>query len=451
MHAMMQRRPVRLLPALLFVFLLAAVETVRAQDPVDIGVVTGHRRDTFPLYVPEFQVQPGSMQQLPENLFAQVVSNDLQLSGFFRPPDNVQFARETHQGDLQRGEIQFAEWYRIGVLYLVRGEYTIVDGELRVEVRVYDTVAGSYIFGNLYPNNRPEQARALAHQISNDIFKRITGYDGVADTQILYVQQADSLGRTKQIGIMDADGYGMRTLTPGGELTATPAWGARGTEIYYTTYRDFNPDLEGMILRTQQRWWVSRRNGFNLSPAWNEALQLIALTLTKDGNSEIYTIDREGRNPRRLTNNPAIDSSPCWSRDNSQLVFTSDRTGSPQIYKMNADGSGQQRLTYQGRYNDAAVWSPAGPERIAYASRVSDGTFQIFTCNPDGSDVRQLTSGGSNNEDPTWSPNGLLLAFTSDRGGRKQIYIMFAADGSNVHRLTNGSPCHSPAWSPMKH
>ena len=58
----------------------------------------------------------------------------------------------------------------------------------------------------------------------------------------------------------------------------------------------------------------------------------------RDGNSEIYVMNRNGSGVRRLTNNAAIDSTPTWSPTGTQIAFTSDRSGSPQIWVMDTDG-----------------------------------------------------------------------------------------------------------------
>jgi TolB protein len=63
--------------------------------------------------------------------------------------------------------------------------------------------------------------------------------------------------------------------------------------------------------------------------------------------------------------------------------------------------------------------------------------------------VRRLTNHPAYESTPTWSPNGAQLAFTSDRSGKAQIYIMNAADGSNVRRLTvSESYADRATWSP---
>ncbi|HQH12843.1 MAG TPA: translocation protein TolB, partial [Candidatus Sumerlaeota bacterium] len=66
----------------------------------------------------------------------------------------------------------------------------------------------------------------------------------------------------------------------------------------------------------------------------------------------------------------------------------------------------------------------------------------------DGSNWVRLTTGNSNNEDPTWAPDGRHIAFTSDRSGRMQIYVM-NDDGGNIIQLTKEGTNQSPSWSPF--
>ncbi|MCE5228270.1 Tol-Pal system beta propeller repeat protein TolB [bacterium] len=401
---------------------------------------SGAQRQLITIYVKPFMAK--SAQKLSDPVLDRVINKDLLLSGIFQPPANIGFAQENDRADAARGTIQFAEWVRIGVYYLVTAEYTIEGNGIQADVRVYDTASQQYIYGNSYKQYPIDQVRRLGHDIANDIIQRITGSAGVNGTQILFVAQGDSMGRSKQVAIMDADGFNVRTLTAAGELAATPCWGLNGTEIYFTTYRDYNPDLAGMLLRNRYQWRLSGQSGLNISPAWSEAARRIALVMTRDGNSEIYTIDSRGNGRERLTVNRAIDSSPAWSPDGSQIAFTSDRSGSPQIYVMDLRTREERRLTYDGNYNDGAAWSPDG-KYIAFHSR-RDGEFQVCTIRPDGSGMRVLTEG----EDPSWAPNSLLIAFSSKRNGNSQIYSMYG-DGTAIHQLTNiNGGAQSPSWGP---
>jgi TolB protein len=252
----------------------------------------------------------------------------------------------------------------------------------------------------------------------------------------------------KELYVMDADGDNLRQLTRDNSLAATPCWGMNGTEVYYTSYKDTNPDLWGIQIATRKTWVISRFAGLNYTADWSAANKRIALTLGKDGNSEIYTMDRNGNTAtmKRLTRNACIDSSPCWNPAGTQMVFTSDRTGTPQIWAMDADGNNARKLTYGGNYNDAAVWSPKG-DQIAYVGR--DGQFDVHVMNVDGTNDFKLTSNQRNNEDPTYAPDSKHFVFSSNRTGSYEIFIM-DDKGNNVHQLTkmNGN-AQSPSWSPL--
>jgi Tol biopolymer transport system component len=69
--------------------------------------------------------------------------------------------------------------------------------------------------------------------------------------------------------------------------------------------------------------------------------------------------------------------------------------------------------------------------------------------NADGAGVLNLTNNPATDSDPAWSPDGSLIAFTSNRGGTFEIYVM-RSNGANPRRLTRdggGQPCWSPDGS----
>jgi dipeptidyl aminopeptidase/acylaminoacyl peptidase len=63
------------------------------------------------------------------------------------------------------------------------------------------------------------------------------------------------------------------------------------------------------------------------------------------GDEEVYVMDADGTNVRRLTDSPGLDEGPVWSPDGTKIAFSSDRDGQQEIYVMNADGSDPRRLT----------------------------------------------------------------------------------------------------------
>ena len=116
-----------------------------------------------------------------------------------------------------------------------------------------------------------------------------------------------------------------------------------------------------------------------------------------------------------------------------------------QIYLMDADGGNVRRLLYGFGYSDSPDWSPKG-DRIAFVVR-SGGGFDVYVVDVDGLDPRLIVSGGSN-QNPRWSPDGRHLVFSSNRHGSRGLYVT-DADGLRVRRLPAPGPeAKSPAWSP---
>ncbi|MES1207562.1 MAG: translocation protein TolB, partial [Pseudomonadota bacterium] len=217
-----------------------------------------------------------------------------------------------------------------------------------------------------------------------------------------------------------------------------------GAEIAFTSYLRNNPDLWIVSAGGGRARRVSKEPGLNTGAAWSRAGAL-ALTMSYEGNSEIYRIDpTDGRIEARLTNNPAIDSSPCFSPDGSQLAFVSNRQGSPQIFVMSANGGGPKRVTFQGKYNQTPRWSPrADKPQIAFTGRDERGVFDLFLLDVRSGKVDRLTQGHGSNLDPTWSPDGRLLAYVSSRGG------LFVQNPETHHEVQvwKGS-ASSPSWGP---
>ncbi len=84
----------------------------------------------------------------------------------------------------------------------------------------------------------------------------------------------------------------------------------------------------------------------------------IAFTSKRDGNYEIYVMNADGSEQKRLTNNCAADERASWSPDGKKIAFESNRHGNREIYVMNADGSEQKRLTNNSAADLYPSWSP---------------------------------------------------------------------------------------------
>lgn len=283
--------------------------------------------------------------------------------------------------------------------------------------------------------------RPMAHSISNDIYKIVTGKRGIFRTKISYLTNAASA--RKDLRIMDWDGYNSKKVVSRG-LTTTHNWSQNGQFILYSSERYRKWTIYILDLDRARESILFSSGGLNLVGGTSSD-DLIAFSSSKDGSSEIYSINIYGKNLKKLTRSYGIDVSPVFSPDGDKIAFVSDRGGTPQIYIMSTNGRDIRRITFDGSYNTSPSWSPEG-DLVAYVGR-KNGKNQIFMVQSDGKDSRQLTIEG-NNESPTFSPDGLFLAFDSDRDGSRGIYIM-RVNGEGQKRITpKFLEAMSPKWSP---
>ena len=209
------------------------------------------------------------------------------------------------------------------------------------------------------------------------------------------------------------------------------------TEIYVMDADGSNPRRITNNSATDQ--------GASISP---DGSRIVFKSNRYGGKNEIYTMTADGSNVTRLTTNAADVWNPAWSPDGRRIAFESNRDGNSEIYVMDADGSNQTRLTDNSARDNSATWSPDG-RRIAFASnRNGEGNDEIYVMDADGSNQTRLTNNSSRDEMPAWSLVGGKIAFVSNREGNNDIYVM-DEDGSNQTRLTNYPAAdHNPTWSP---
>ncbi|MEI8258494.1 MAG: hypothetical protein WCJ30_22700 [Deltaproteobacteria bacterium] len=348
-----------------------------------------------------------------------VLRNDLHLSALFRLIDPARF---TANLDAEGLDITPPAWIQAGATAVVKANVTGSGDGVRAELRLWEpgrpaTPVISRTFG-------PGNARAVAHQIANELIRQYTGHPGVFGSRILFARHT---GRNrKDIFVVDCDGANLSQVSSGRRLNFLPAWGPGG--IYYSSQT--REGFLALVRAANPPVPVIQMDAMVMGASFGGGH--MAVVLTRDGNPEIYSASTDGQNLTRLTNNGAADVSPVVSPDGGRIAFVSDRDGSPQIYVMSMSGGGARRITFTGDYNQTPSWSPDG-STIAYASRVG-GNFDIFTVGAGGGNVHRLTEGQGSNSDPSYSPDGRLIAFSSSRGG---IFLM-NADGLAQQQILAG-------------
>jgi len=185
---------------------------------------------------------------------------------------------------------------------------------------------------------------------------------------------ADGTRQAAQVWIIDADGSNARPLTSGSRNMG-PAWSPNGAAIAFMSDRhaEFDINLMG----------------------------------TDDGDLEIYLIDSDGSNVRRLTMGAATALNPAWSPDGQWIAFQRNREGAYDLYIIDPGGGPHRRLTDDPRRVDGHPdWSPDGREIVFNCGPglryEKFEIFEICVIRADGSGFRTLTQNQVFDGHPKW-------------------------------------------------
>ncbi len=189
--------------------------------------------------------------------------------------------------------------------------------------------------------------------------------------------------------------------------------------------------------------------GFSVDEAaWSPLGDGLVLVSPTTGNGDLYWVNPAGKDLRRLTESEAPDWAPLWSPDGRRIAHVSGIGADAEIYLLNADGSGHRRLTENGVWDYPRSWSADGRTLLTETVPPGGRNIAIAILDVESGRIRYLTDGRYSDGDPTWSPNGRQIAFSSDRDGNREIYVM-DPDGTTVRRLTDHPAWDGhPYWSP---
>jgi TolB protein len=175
----------------------------------------------------------------------------------------------------------------------------------------------------------------------------------------------------------------------------------------------------------------------------------IVFTSTRDGDLEIYTMNPDGSDIRRLTHEPGYDGGAFFSPDGTKIVYrarhpeTAEELADYQrllgrnmirpsrldIYVMDADGSNRRRVTNNNAANFAPYMHPDG-RRIVFSSNMDDPTgrdFELYLINVDGTGLERITRSPDFDGFPMFTRDGRRLVFASNRNqaqaGETNVFI----------------------------
>jgi TolB protein len=426
------------------VVLLFASRLAAQQDRIDAGI-----RDVGPravrLALPEFRFEAsGEKTDKLAKIFNETLHRDLDFSG------NLEIASASFYPTgtfADPADIKPEDWTKPGIAaqYIAYGRLSLNGTRFSATGRLRDLATQQEPIASNFPGSDQEEgARLAAHNFADRILEQLGFGRGIARTKIAFVS---SRSGAKEIYTMDYDGTNQHGLTAHRSIAITPRWSPVDDRIAYTVWAASGPQIAIMSAAGERFPFAQLTTVPNRIPSWSPDGKSIVFTSFRDGDTEIYSAEADGKNAKRLTNSRGIDVSPFYNpATGRRIVFVSDRSGSPQVWTMSYDGTDVQQITDERGETANPVYSPDG-RLIAFSwNKPQSGGFDIYLYDTQTQKFTQLTSNSGNNERPSFAPDGKHIAFQSNRSGTTQIYSM-TLDGKKVLQLTNSGSNEGPTWS----
>ena len=170
-----------------------------------------------------------------------------------------------------------------------------------------------------------------------------------------------------------------------------------GARIAFTSHRTGEDAAGGA-----PQLWVARRDNTGLrqltkldspevrAPSWSPDGRRIAFEASIAGNSDIFVIDADGGEPKRLTVEASIDGLPSWSQDGRTIFFSSDRSGRREVWKMGSDGGAARQVTRNGGFEPIPSFDGAS---IYYLQQAAGRPAKLKQVPVDGGEERVVLEG----------------------------------------------------------
>jgi uncharacterized protein YjdB len=261
------------------------------------------------------------------------------------------------------------------------------------------------------------------------------GKAAASSTQLTWKSDHPDVAAVDQQGAVEAKGFGRS------KISASTAWGASAEadafvvgDMFAVSNRTGKLGIyQALASKPDSLVQVLTDSGANIDPALSPDRTRIAFSSNRgssDGNYDLYVMDADGTNIRRVLSAPGSDGQPAWMADGTRLIFTGARNGVPQIYSISADSADAKpvALTSSAGGNQNPAVSPDG-RTIAFVS-IRDGAPRIYRMAADGSGQARATSGTLREGSPGFFSNGDLAFGVERKKGSREWRVMRMPEGA---------------------
>ncbi len=339
--------------------------------------------------------------------------------------------------------VDFKRFQLAGADLLITAGWPQGDGNnSTVELRLYETYSGKFVFGNAYSGAKENEIFTIADRFCADLMKALTGRGDFFLSTLAFAKDA-SAKYQRDIWTAKPTGRELRQITRLEGTAMSPSWSPDGRFVVFSHMDDSTHALGVWDKLTNNVQRIRFPGNTVIAPSFMPDNK-VAVSLSSGKHPDIFLLSRTFERERPLETGSAIDVSPTFDATGTKMAFCSSRLGSPQIFVKDLQSGLVRRVSLRGSYNTEPSISPDGT--LVAFSRLTEQGNRIFVQDLLTGIERQVTFGPGNDEQPAFAPDSYFLAFTSNRSGIKQIYLI-TRHGGDPKRLPTGSGAVSfPRW-----
>jgi TolB protein len=179
---------------------------------------------------------------------------------------------------------------------------------------------------------------------------------------------------------------------------------------------------------------------------------LIIFTTFRNGRWDLYSVPLGGGTATALVATAAAERHPALAPDGSRLLFTREYATIPKLVHLDLGSGAETRPTngigFHGAIEVSPTWAP--DNRIAAFVSTTGGPAALFLLSPPAGAPEPVATdaGGGADFDPAWSRNGTRLAFASNRSGETDLYILELETGQTTRLTDRPGSDGQAAWLP---
>lgn len=331
----------------------------------------------------------------------------------------------------------------------------VATGAQTFEWQLWDSLQATMLKRNRV-SYEPEKLAYVVHGCADEIWKELTGQEGIFSTVIAYCKQVKGSKRdARHVYVANAQGQNSHCLVDTESNKLALRWHTSGQAptLFYSEHTPVNVRLVSTPLFKQNKntvqTLISNFNGLNMQPSFADNGKKSVMCASFLGSSQLYygtVLDNQQWKFHRITYNNGNNIAPIL-RDNGDIIFCSDfEFNRPQIYYYHADKGSVERIT-SGTYTASPAWCER-KEMLAYVKNVQ-GVMQLFAYNRKTQDHTQLTFDAHHKEEPTWSPEGSYIAYSSGSDLVNRIVVRNMVTLEEFYVSADNEYCCYPAWSPQ--